>query len=61
MSQKTSKATTGDEKMTTEETLSPSDPLVIKSSKGKQVIVTKIKTPVEQEKENAEEISLQEF
>ena len=47
MSQKTSKATIGDEKMTTEETLNPSDPLVIKSSKGKQVIVTKIKTPVE--------------
>ena len=50
MSQKTSKVTTGDEKMTTEETLSPNDPLVIKSSKGKQVIVTKIKTPVEQDK-----------
>ena len=61
MSQKTSKATTGDEKMTTEEILNPSDPLVIKSSKGKQVIVTKIETRVEQEKENAEEISLQEF
>ena len=52
MSQKTSKAATGDEKMTTEETLSPSDPLVVKSSKGKQVIVMKIETPVEQEKEN---------
>ena len=61
MSQKTSKVTTGDEKMTTEETLNPSDPLVVKSSKGKQVIVMKIETPVEQEKENAEEISLQEF
>ena len=61
MSQKTSKATKGDEKMTTEETLSSSDPLVAKSSKGKQVIVMKIETPVEQEKENTEEISLQEF
>ena len=61
MSQKTSKVTTGDEKMTTEETLSPSDSLVIKSSKDKQVIVMKIKTPVEQEKENTEEINLQEF
>ena len=61
MSQETSKATKGDEKMTTEEALSSSDPLVIKSSKGKQVIVMKIKTPVEKEKENAEEISLQEF
>ena len=61
MSQKTSKVTKGDEKTTTEETLSSSDPLVIKSSKGKQVIVMKIETPVEQEKENAEEISLQEF
>ena len=60
MSQKTSKMTTGDEEMTTEETLSPSDPLVVKSSKGKQVIVTKIETPVEQE-EKTEEISLQEF
>ena len=61
MSQKTSKVTKGDENMTTEETLSSSDPLVIKSSKGKQVIVMKIETSVEQEKENAEEISLQEF
>ena len=61
MSQETSKAIKGDEKMTTEETLSSSDPLVVKSSKGKQVIVIKIETPVEQEKENAEEISLQEF
>ena len=61
MSQKTSKVTKGDEKMTTEETLSSSDPLVIKSSKGKPVIVTKIETPVEQEKEEMEEISLQEF
>ena len=57
MSQKTGKATTADEKMTTEETLSPSDPLVIKISKGKQVIVTKIETLVEQEKKT-EEISL---
>ena len=57
MSQKTSKMTTGDEEMTTEETLSPSDPLVVKSSNGKQVIVTKIETPVEQE-EKMEEISL---
>ena len=61
MSQKTSKVTKGDEKMTTEETLSTSGPLVIKSSKGKPVIVTKIETPVEQEKEETEEISLQEF
>ena len=51
MSQKTSKMTKGDEKMTTEETLSSSDPLVIKSSKGKQVIVMKIETPVEQKRE----------
>ena len=60
MSQKTTKTTTGDEEMTTEETLHPSDPLVVKSSKGKQVIVTKIKTPVEQE-DKTEEISLREF
>ena len=60
MSQKISKTTTGDEEMTTEETLNPSDPLVIKSSKGKQVIVTKIETPVEQEKK-MEEITLREF
>ena len=61
MSQKTSKVIEGDEKMVTEETSSSSDPLDIKTSKGKQVIVTKVETLVEQEKEDAEEISLQEF
>ena len=61
MSQKTSKTTKGDEKPVTEETSSSSDPLVIKSSKGKPVIITKIETPVEQDREDMEEISLQEF
>ena len=32
--------TKGDEKMVTEQTSSSSDPLVVKSSKGKPVIVT---------------------
>ena len=61
MSQKTSKTTKGDKKTVTEQTSSSSDSLVVKSSKGKPVIVTKIETPVELEKEDAEEISLQEF
>ena len=61
MSQKLSKSIKGDEKTVTEQTSSSSDPLIIKSSKGKPIIVTKIETPVEQQKENVEEISLQEF
>ena len=61
MSQKPSKSIKGDEKTVTEQTLTSSDPLVVKSSKGKPVIFTKIEIPVEQEKEKAEEISLQEF
>ena len=61
MLQKLSKSIKGDEKTVTEQTSSSSDPLIIKSSKGKPIIVTKIETPVEQEKENVEEISLQEF
>ena len=61
MSQKPSKSIKGNEKTVAEQTLSSSDPLVVKSSKGKSVIVTKIETPVEQEKKKAEEITLQEF
>ena len=61
MSQKPSKSIKGDEKTVTEQTSSSGDPLVVKSSKGKSVIVTKIETPEDQEKEKMEEISLQEF
>ena len=61
MSQKPSKSIEGDEKTVTEQTSSSGDPLVVKSSKGKSVIFTKIETPVKQEKEKTEEISLQEF
>ena len=60
MSQKPSKSIEGDEKTVTKQTSSSSDPLVIESSKGKQIIVMKIKTLVEQEKK-MEEINLQEF
>ena len=60
MSQKPSKLIEGDEKTVTKQILSSSDPLVVESSKGKQIIVMKIETPVEQEKKT-EEINLQEF
>ena len=50
MSQKPSKSIGGDEKTVTKQTSSSSDPLVIKSSKGKQIIAMKIETLVEQEK-----------
>ena len=60
MSQKPSKSIEGDEKTVTKQTSSSSDPLVVESSKGKQIIVMKIETPVEQEKKT-EEINLQEF
>ena len=50
MSQKLSKLIEGFEKTVTKQTSSSSDPLVVESSKGKQIIVMKIETLVEQEK-----------
>ena len=46
MLQKLSKLSKEDEKTVTKQTLSSSDPLVIKSSKGKPITVTKIEDPV---------------
>ena len=62
MSQKLSKLIGGDEKTVTEQTLSSSDPLVIKSSKGKPIIITKIEnlTDVEGETE-AEMVDIRAF
>ena len=62
MSQKPSKSIEGDEKTVTEQTSSSSDPLVIKSSKGKPIIITKIEnlTDVERETE-AETVHLRAF
>ena len=62
MLQKPSKSIEGDEKTVTEQTSSSSDPLVIKSSKGKPIIITKIEnlTDVERETE-AETVDLRAF
>ena len=62
MSQKPSKSIEGDEKTVIEQTLSSSDPLVIKSSKGKPIIITKVEnlTDVERETE-AETVGLRAF
>ena len=56
MSQKLSKLIGGDEKTVTEQTLSSSDPLVIKSSKGKPIIITKIENPTDVEGETEAEM-----
>ena len=56
MSQKTSKTTKVDEKTVTEQTSSSSDPLDIKSSKGKPIIITKIENPTDVEGETEAEI-----
>ena len=62
MSQKLSKSIGGDEKTITEQTLSSSDPLVIKSSKGKPIIVTKFENPTDVEGETeAETIDIRVF
>ena len=55
MSQKTSKATKVDKRMVTEQTSRSSDPLVIKSSKGKPIIITKIENPTDVEGETEAE------
>ena len=62
MSQKPSKSIEGDEKTVTEQTSSSSGPLVIESSKGKPIIITKIEnlTDVERETE-AETVDLRAF
>ena len=51
ISQKPSKSIEGDEKTVTEQTSSSSDPLVIKSSKGKPIVITKIENPTDVERE----------
>ena len=62
MSQKPSKSIEGDEKTVTEQTSSSSDPLVIKSSKGKPIIITKIENPTDVERETeAETVDLRAF
>ena len=62
MSQKPNKSIEGDEKTVTEQTSSSSDPLVIKSSKGKPIIITKIENPTDVERETeAETVNLRAF
>ena len=62
MSQKPSKSIKGDEKIVTEQTSSSSDPLVVRSSKGKPIIIIKIEnlTAVEGESE-AETVDIRAF
>ena len=62
MSQKLSESIGGNEKTVTGQTLSSSDPLVFKSSKGKPIIITKIEnlTDVEWETE-AETVDIRAF
>ena len=62
MSKKPSKLIKGDKKNVTEQTPSSSDPLVVKSFKGKPIIITKIEdlTDVERETE-AETVDLRTF
>ena len=55
ISQKPSKLIKGDEKTVTEQTLSSSDPLVVRSSKGKPIIITKIENPTDVEGETEAE------
>ena len=62
MSQKPSKLIEGDEKTVTEQTSSSSDPLVVKSSKGKPIVITKIENPTDVERETeAETVDLRAF
>ena len=62
MLQKPSKSNKGDEKTVTEQTLSSSDPLVVRSSKGKPIIITKIENPTDVERETeAETVDIRAF
>ena len=62
MSKKPGKLIKGDEKTVTEQTSSSSDPLVIRSFKGKPIIITKIEDPTDVKKENeAETVNLRAF
>ena len=56
MLQKPSKSIEGDEKTVTEQTLSSSAPLVVKSSKGKPIVITKIENLTDVEGETEAEI-----
>ena len=62
MSKKPGKLIKGDEKTVTEKTSSSSDPLVIKSSKGKPIIITRIEDPTDVKRETeAETVNLRAF
>ena len=62
MLQKPSKSIKGDEKTVTEQTLSSGDPLVVRSSKGKPIIITKIENLTDVEKETeAETVDIRAF
>ena len=62
MSQKPSKSIKGDEKTVTEQTSSSSDPLVVRNSKGKPIIITKIENPTDVEGETeAETVDIRAF
>ena len=61
MSQKSTKPVKQDDGKVGKQVLDAGDVVLATSSKGKPITVNKIETPVEQEKEEMEEISLQEF
>ena len=62
MLQKPSKSIKEDEKTVTEQTSSSSDPLVVRSSKGKPIIITKIENPTDVERETeAETVDIRAF
>ena len=62
MSKKPGKSIKGDEKTVTEQTSSSSDPLVVKSFKGKPIIITKIEDPTDVKRETeAETVDLRAF
>ena len=62
MSKKPSKLIKGDEKNVTEQTSSSSDPLGVKSFKGKPITITKIEDPTDVERETeVETVNLRAF
>ena len=61
MSQKPTKSVKESPQKMNKQVSGPEEVVIATSSKGKPVTITKIETPVEQEKEDAEGISLQEF
>ena len=61
MSQKPTKSVKESTQKMNKQASGPEEVVIATSSKGKPVTITKIEAPVEQEKEDAEKISLQEF